>query len=365
MPADSRVIVKACLDFDYPARLPRQIWMLPGFANEHPDMAKRINEMYPGDLGHAPGVCSRSPLYKGDPYTPGLHTDEWGCTFTNIQAGVIGEVKDPILGDTLSWRDYAPPYDILPSDIAGARDKVDRACGASSMFILAACCPRPWERYQFLRGTENAMMDIMLDADEALVLLGKIHGFYMRELEFWVKTGVDGINFMDDWGAQRQLLIPPALWREYFKPLYKDYCDIAHAAGKYVFMHSDGYIQEIYPDLVEIGVDALNSQLFCMDMAELAMIARGRLAFWGEIDRQHVMPAKDSKKGRDAVRKVASHLYDPAGGVIVQFELTPGSNPDVALAVLEEWEKVNDESAACVRGISMDAGSDFQGSEHE
>ena len=130
-----------------------------------------------------------------------------------------------------------------------------------------------------------------------------------------------------------------------FKPLYRDYCDLIHAAGKYVFMHSDGHIQAIYPDLVEIGVDALNSQLFCMDMAELARIAKGNMTFWGEIDRQHVLPSKDPDVGRQAVRTVARHLYDPSGGVIVQFEFTAGFNPAVVTAILEEWERVDAEHA--------------------
>ena len=46
-------------------------------------------------------------------------------------------------------------------------------------------------------------------------------------------------------------------------------CDILHAHGKSVFFHSDGHIESIFPDLVEIGVDAVNSQLFCMDIEKL------------------------------------------------------------------------------------------------
>jgi len=151
---------------------------------------------------------------------------------------------------------------------------------------------------------------------------------------------------MDDWGSQRQLLIPPPLWRQFFKPLYREYCDLAHAHGKFAFMHSDGHIAEVYDDIVEIGVDALNSQLFCMDMADLARRAKGKLTFWGEIDRQHVLPAKDPQVGRAAVREVAKHFYDPAGGVIAQFEFTPGSHPATAIAIFEEWEQVQREQAA-------------------
>jgi hypothetical protein len=162
----------------------------------------------------------------------------------------------------------------------------------------------------------------------------------MRELEFWVTTDVDAVRFMDDWGTQRRLLISPGTWREFFRPLYRDYCDLAHAHGKYVFMHSDGHILEIYPDLIEIGVDAINSQLFCMDWGELAACAKGRITFWGEMDRQHVVSAPDPEVGREAVRAVARHLMAPGGGIIAQLEFGPGGDPDTVTAIYEEWEKV-------------------------
>ncbi len=96
----------------------------------------------------------------------------------------------------------------------------------------------------------------------------------------WATTG----------GAQRGLLISPKLWRGFYKPLYAEYCRIAHAAGKFVFFHSDGHIMEIYPDLIEIGVNAVNSQLFCMDIEEIGRRFKGQITFWGEIDRQNVLP---------------------------------------------------------------------------
>ena len=164
-----------------------------------------------------------------------------------------------------------PPIETLPADETVARD---RDCAASEKSIKAGCCPRPRERYQFLRGTMDAMTDIIEPAKAAVSMLQRIHQYHLRELEFWVKTDVDGIQFMDDWGARDQLLIPPTIWRDLFKPMYRDYCGLAHAHGKLTFMHSDGHISEIYPDLVEVGVDALNSQLFCMDLADLAAKAR-------------------------------------------------------------------------------------------
>jgi hypothetical protein len=143
-------------------------------------------------------------------------------------------------------------------------------------------------------------------------------------------------------------LISPRAWRRWFKPLYRDYVERIHAAGKKAFFHSDGHIQAIYPDLVEIGIDAINSQIFCMDLAELARIAKGRTTFWGEIDRQRVMPSPDPEDGARAVRQVASHLYDPAGGIIAMFSFEPGHNPQVARAIYREWDRVHAEATAAV-----------------
>ena len=101
---------------------------------------------------------------------------------------------------------------------------------------------------------------------------------------------------------------------------------------------------EVYDDLIEVGVDAVNSQLFCMDMADLEKRAKGKITFWGEIDRQHVLPDPDPQAARDAVRKVAQYLYDPSGGMIAQFEFGPGANPECALAIFDEWAKVEAEN---------------------
>jgi len=157
------------------------------------------------------------------------------------------------------------------------------------------------------------------------------------ELEFWVSTDVDAISFMDDWGSQNQLLIDPATWREIFKPLYKQFCDLARAHGKFVFMHSDGNIQSIYPDLIEIGVNAVNSQLFCMDMAELARIAKGKITFWGEIDRQYAMAFGTEEEVQQAVQRVRTSLGDSKGGVIAQCEWGKDNSRENVETVMQSW----------------------------
>lgn len=276
----SRELVTKCLTFDHPERIPRDLWTLPWATTRFPDALQRMQDRFPSDFSGPAGVYRPSPRITGAPYIIGQHIDEWGCEFTNIQEGVHGEVRHPLIADIRDWRAVSPPRETLPEDLTAARDAVNRSCAATDTFVKAPCCPRPWERYQFLRGSANSMMDVMQPETGVYELLRLIHEFYLQELEFWVTTDVDAVMFMDDWGSQHQLLIPPERWRDLFKPLYKAYCDLAHVYGKFIFMHSDGYIAEIFDDVIEVGVDAINSQLFCMDMADLARRAKGKITFW-------------------------------------------------------------------------------------
>lgn len=330
-----------CLERDHPDRPPRHTWWLPIAEIEHGVAAIRaFKDKWPDDIG-MPGVPvpALQALRKGDPYAEGIYIDEWGCEFENIQAGIIGEVKTPLLDDWSKLDDLKLPEVCLTVDIGA----VNAACRASDKFLLSDAFPRPFERLQFLRGAEDVYMDLGEEAPELRELLARIHGLYCRELELWAKTGVDGLVFIDDWGSQDRLLISPNQWREWFKPLYRDYINIAHAAGKRCFMHSDGNISAIYDDLIEIGLDAVNSQLFCMDMEDIGRRYKGRIAFWGEIDRQRILPSGSEAETRAAVRRVADAVYDPAGGVFAQFEFGAACRLENAHAVHDEWSRI----AAC------------------
>jgi hypothetical protein len=275
----------------------------------------------------------RVPLRnRGDQHGAGTYVDEWGAEFENIQPGVIGQVRRPAIE---RWDD--PSGARLPTErLSVDRDAVDRFCRATDLFVMAPCVARPFERLQFLRTSEDLYVDLLERPAGFLDYLRRIHAFYVEEMELWASTGVDGLFFMDDWGGQRSLLVSPPLWRELFKPLYRDYVEIAHRAGKRAFMHSDGYILPILQDLVDLGLDALNSQIFCMGTDALSAF-RGRITFWGEIDRQHLLAAAPVAEVEAAVLDVADRLAS-RGGVIAQCEFGAGARPENVEAVFRAWD---------------------------
>ena len=298
------------------------------------DELDALLQRFPSDLVGPEFKYGPGERQQGIPYVVGSYADEWGCVWHVGEPGVVGEVKEPPLADWSALAHFEPPYEILEeADFS----QVNRSYSETDRFVLAWTTVRPFERMQFLRGSEALYMDLGYETAEMLQLRDMVHEFFLRELEMWVKTDVDGIEFMDDWGAQRTLLISPKQWRSLFKPLYKDYCDLIHSAGKFAFFHSDGHITDIYPDLIEIGVDAVNSQLFCMDIEELGRRFRGQITFWGEICRQDILPFGTPDDVRAAVRRVRVALDDGRGGVFAQCEWGIGVSAENVATVFETW----------------------------
>ena len=326
--------VLCALRFARPDRAPRDLWHLPGIAMLRGAELSEMLRRFPPDLARPSARYARGDRERGEPGRVGTYADEWGCVWHAAEPGVVGEVKGAPLADWPAFDHYRPPFEVLRKTDLGP---VDRECAASACFMLASTAVRPFERMQFLRGTERLLLDLARRPAALDRLRDMVHDFFCREIEMWTRTAVDGIAFMDDWGTQRGLLIAPELWRALFRPLYADYCRIIHAAGKFVFFHSDGHIAEIIPDLIEIGVDALNAQLFCMDIEQIGRRHRGRIAFWGEIDRQRILPFGDTAEVRAAVRRVRRALDDGRGGLFAQCEWGIGVPAANVAAVFEEW----------------------------
>ncbi len=336
---NSRQRVQETLAFRKVDRAPRELWALPWVGQYAAEESNRLNADFPGDFTGPWGLLSPSSRATGTPCRKGEYTDEWGCGWSCGEDGVVGEVKHPPLADWSALASFTPPWEMLQDpkiDPARAAYHANAASSEAKFFRIGTSL-RPFERMQFLRGTEALYMDMAYDSAEFRRLREMVHEFFLRELEITLKVPCDGVCFMDDWGAQNSLLISPAMWREFFKPLYKDYCDRIRAAGAKVFFHSDGCILDIYEDLIEIGVSAVNSQLFCMDIEEIARRFKGHITFWGEICRQHVLPFGTVEDVRRAVGRVRRALDDGRGGVIAQCEWGVRNPPANIRAVYESW----------------------------
>ncbi|MHB9132981.1 MAG: uroporphyrinogen decarboxylase family protein [Armatimonadota bacterium] len=326
----SRELVYATLDFQRPERLPRDIWLLPAAVKGREDAVNALLAKYPTDFA---GAACQNPYLSISSYTPGTYVDAWGSEWQMLQEGIIGEVKRSPLEDYNQLASYSWP---TAAADAGWENTAASIAAQHDKFMLGYCGD-PFERMQFLRGTENLYMDLAEDCDEVYELRDQVFAFYRQIVERWVRLDIDAANFSDDWGSQRGLLISPTKWREFFKPKYKELFDIALDAGKRIFFHSDGYIADIYPDLIELGVSALNSQVWCMGLDTLQPYV-GKITFWGELDRQHTVPQGTPEDIKHAQRQMVETLYRD-GGLIGQCEADNLASLDNIEAALGGWDE--------------------------
>lgn len=322
------------LRFEKPDRAPRDLWALPGVMADQPEDIEAVTREFPLDFYKSELSPGQSPETLRKTLNATTYVDEWGSVWERGEPGVIGEVKIPALEDWSTLHSFAPPWSVI-----WKRDysDVNKACSETEAFTLSPVTARPFERLQFLRGSEALYMDIGYDTKAFHHLLEIVHTYYVEDVLSWCGSDCDGIVLMDDWGTAISLLISPEQWRSVFKPLYRDYCDLIHDAGKYVFFHSDGFIEPIIGDLIEVGVDALNAQLFAMDIEEIARKYQGQITFWGEIDRQQVLPFGDVDDVKASVRRVRNALDTGSGGVIAQCEWGIANPTQNVRAVYEAW----------------------------
>lgn len=148
-----------------------------------------------------------------------------------------------------------------------------------------------YERAWTLRGMENLMMDFYENPGFVHELLDAIADFNIAMVRNAVKQDIDAVYFGDDWGSQHGLQMGPALWKEFIYPRLKRMYAAVRGAGKFVMIHSCGDVDELFDDLVGIGLNCFNPfQPEVMDVHTLHARYRGRLAFHGGLSTQRTLP---------------------------------------------------------------------------
>ena len=176
---------------------------------------------------------------------------------------------------------------------------------------------------QSLRGWDTFLMDLLIDRPFAEALLERLCEANLRRFAQFARTVgryVDVVHFEDDLGMQDRPLLRPALYRQAVKPYHRRLFRFAreHCSARLLF-HSDGAIAPLIPDLIEMGVDAINPvQVSAAGMdPEILKREFGRdIAFWGGgCDSQRTLPFGKPDEVADEVKRRIDALA-PGGGYV-------------------------------------------------
>lgn len=151
----------------------------------------------------------------------------------------------------------------------------------------------------------NEFMVMMIRNDPKVdEVLDRLNDIRLRQARLLLEADVDVVYDGDDVGAQNTMIVSPILWRKFLKPRYKLLSDLIHSKGKYFFFHSDGWIEPIIKDLIEIGVDILNPvQPETMDPARIRQLCGNRMAFEGTLSIQRTLPFGSVDDVKEEVRR--------------------------------------------------------------
>lgn len=148
-----------------------------------------------------------------------------------------------------------------------------------------------FERAWSLRGMENLLMDMIAHPAFVHELFGTIADFNLTLIEQVREYDIDCVYFGDDLGQQHGLIMGAPHWRTFIKPHLARMYAAVRAAGKFVYIHSCGDVDELFDDLVELGVNLFNPfQPEVMDVFSLMTAYYRRLAFHGGLSTQRTLP---------------------------------------------------------------------------
>lgn len=253
-----------------------------------------------------------------------VEKDEWGVVRVFRQFGIGGIVKKSPLDDKDVFKTYKAPNP--PSSVTHPEQFINEKKHNLNYRIdhYALTQWRPtFEVMHYLRGYEQLLMDIA-DGDPFVEeLLDMVVEYNIKWIKWAIETCAEAIIFSDDWGTQEALMISPEIWRSIFKPRYKKMFDVTRKTGLDVWLHSDGVITEILPDLAEIGVKVLWPQFSCHRLEDLAkQLKKLKIAVLADFDRQNVLPFGTSEQVDTYVREVLDIFKAKEGGFIGRAELS-------------------------------------------
>jgi uroporphyrinogen decarboxylase len=306
--------VYAALRHETPDRVPRFIWLGNGVIHRLTEKLK----IRPGELDFRLGndvlqafvSINREmerPVPEGSEFV-----DEWGVTwrrdgFYNM---VVGH---PLSGKDAGFiRDYPMPDPFAP-DRYRMLDGLAEKYG-DEYFIGSDVSGALFEPAYHLRDMQELLIDLIDDADEAVVLLDKLEAFTTAAAVESLRHKVDWIWLGDDLGSQAAMLMSLDLWRRHFKPRMKRIIEAVHAQRPDVFIayHSCGAMSPVIPDLVEIGVDVLNplqESAAHMDQKAVKAAFGKQVTLMCGLDTQNFTP----RASRDEIRKKTKELTEVLG----------------------------------------------------
>lgn len=322
-----------------------------GFGEPGPciDMMQQLYELDERVLAHLDvdvrGVSLGAPDRGGDEMLPdGRHKDEWGVIRVRPEGSHYYDLHTCPLAGPITAADiahYPWPDPTDPGRFRGLRERARRLKEETDYAVIYNARYHLVHQTQYLRGFEDWYCDLAGDHDLFRALCDAV---LERLLEInrraYEELGdlVDLVGFGDDIGLQDRPVCSLPVYRELIRPYQERITDHirSHTKAK-IFYHTCGSVYAYIPDFIELGIDALNPVQVSakhMDPVRLKTEFGDRIAFWGAVDTQHLLPHGSPEEVAAEVRRLFGILGEGGGWVLSSVHnLQPDVPPENILAL--------------------------------
>ena len=170
--------------------------------------------------------------------------------------------------------------------------------------------------YEFVVGMNDFMMMVYEDREliEEMLEISCVH--FVKMTKALVDAGVDFVFPADDVAFKTGLFIPPKLFKEIWVKRMARIFEPAVNAGIPIMFHSDGRIDDIVEDLIEMGLNCLNPlDPYGVDYREYKKKYGSRLCLSGNVDIEFPL-SKGTPEDVDADVKAHMEVLKPGGGYV-------------------------------------------------
>ena len=232
--------------------------------------------------------------FKPEELKPNGYLDAWGIYHYPWPSDETFEVYNAPLKnitDISMIRDFPSPA-IDEKSLEAARKDIFKIKNEKEKMTVCYC-GSIYEWTKYIRGEEQLYMDFIDNPAIVEAMIEKLSAFTGEMARRFQDIGLDILSFYDDFGAQDKLQINPKHWRRFIKPAWKRVWEEVRSRNSdtIIFLHSCGCVEEIIPDLIEIGLEVLHPiQPETMDVYEISRKYQKDLALWGTISSQKTIP---------------------------------------------------------------------------
>ena len=303
-----------------PDVLPVSVGILPAAWIRYGSELQRLVDQYPQFFGGMKMDLKHIEDHLAPSYRKGIYIDEWNCEWHNEHAGneaiVVGH---PVKTE----------QDVFDLKIPACRDG-RLPHGFMYLRLLDLC------------GFENVMIWFAEEDETIRTLIDKVLEYNLYQVAAVLPRMEEIIYFGDDLGTQKGLAIGPERWRKYMKPCFRKLYGMikAYKPSQLIYMHTDGCIWEIMPDLMECGVDMINPQFRANGLDNLVRVCRREqiIPINLDLDRQ-MFPFATASQLFDHVAECVESLYLPKGALGLNVEFNYEIPLENMAAVLDAVEK--------------------------